>query len=403
MPSCPLISSCSSLELEGNNPGPSLSTTGGDTAYVPGDLFLGSDTLVSVSGDAAGVASDTMQAGEVLSMNFFTSDPHGHLDPPTATANTIFFTFDGVGAGEDLVVILKLVDASNPLNTITKAIVVDYADLYTDSNPPPAGFGIPALDSNDAAVIIESNDYNLPGENWVIQGAQVMVSTEGITGTGINLNPDIGPTGGSTDFQEFEGTLGTANPEADTTDGDVIKISSVGFITETTETQDADLTFTFTNIDADGDQTTTQVLNVHIEGGQIFEGTSAVEALQGDSADNTFTGGDGNDLFVLEGSALANGHDTITDFVSGADDILVDVASQNLTIGTSTTITAGQYETGTDPTLATSWDASGSANKFFFETDTNELWYSAIGDGSDRVALAQISTGAPAASDIHTF
>ncbi len=61
------------------------------------------------------------------------------------------------------------------------------------------------------------------------------------------------------------------------------------------------------------------------------------DTLTGGSGNDTLTGGAGADRFVLDGhSAAANGHDTITDFLSGTDQILVDVASQSLTIGTST-------------------------------------------------------------------
>ena len=235
----------------------------GGNAFVNGELFSGTNALTSASGSAIGVSSDTMQNGEVLDMGFFTSNPFGNVITPTAIASGIFLTFDGFGS-EDIVVILKLVNLGADgalggvgLNTdtfTTKAIIVDNGDIFTNDvgNTPPAGFGL-VLDNNDGAVIIESNDYNLAeGENWVMQGAQVMVSTEGITGTGINLNKAVGASGASTTFQEFEGTPGTANPEGGTElggdgtiDGDVLKISSMGFITTTTDTQDANLQFQF--------------------------------------------------------------------------------------------------------------------------------------------------------------
>ena len=97
--------------------------------------------------------------------------------------------------------------------------------------------------------------------------------------------------------------------DADTTDNDVVKISSIGFVTTTTTTQDADLSFTFTNIDLDGDVTTTQVLKVHLEGSSTFVGTTAAEAIEGTSANESLTGNGNNDVFVLEGNATKSPYD----------------------------------------------------------------------------------------------
>ena len=80
-------------------------------AYTDGDVFKQAAAKVSVSGGAAGVASDIMQGGEVLDFDFFQTNPFGFTRaPPDAQASSIFMTFDGVGATTDMVVILKLVD-----------------------------------------------------------------------------------------------------------------------------------------------------------------------------------------------------------------------------------------------------------------------------------------------------
>jgi hypothetical protein len=221
--------------------------------------------------------------------------------------------------------------------------------------------------------------------------------TEGITGTGIDLNGTTGALGGSTTFQDFEGTAG-GNPDADTDDNDVLKIASIGFITETTTTSDADLAFTFSNIDADGDATATQTLNVHIEGSTTFVGTAEAETVEGTAGDDSLTGGAGNDFFVLE--VTNGGHDDILDFVSGSDQILVDIGD-GLTIGTAATLAAANFHTG-DETAAATWDG-GTGNEFVFNDATNELWYSANGTGNDLINLASIATGIPVATDIQTF
>jgi hypothetical protein len=102
-------------------------------------------------------------------------------------------------------------------------------------------------------VIIESNDYNLPGENWVIVGAQIAGSDEGITGTAINLNSAIGAAGDSITGNAFDtDPLGF---QSDTDDGP-FKISSIGFLTTQTTPQNAQLDFNVTVTDGDGDSIT---------------------------------------------------------------------------------------------------------------------------------------------------
>jgi hypothetical protein len=82
---------------------------------------------------------------------------------------------------------------------------------------------------------------------------------------------------------------------------------------------------------------------------------------------------------------------------------VVDVASQSLTIGTSTVVAAGNFHTGTDENLAGAWTGGSGGNEFFFNTSNSNLYYSAAGDGSDVIQLAHMTTGVPVASDIHTY
>ncbi|ABE42269.1 retention module-containing protein [Polaromonas sp. JS666] len=293
----------------------------GNTAFTNGETFVGAQAWVSISGSSNGVSSDTLQAGEVLNMDFYNSSPgsNGTPGPGTATANGIYLKLDQLGAGEDFVVILKLVDASDPTITTTRAIVIDYADIYLSSESNP--YGITFVDDSDGVVIIESNDYNSGGSNWVINGVQLLVSTETVTGSGIDLNRATGDAGGSSGTDVFG---------SDTVDNDVIKISDIGIISTTSDTQDASLDFSFTLVDADGDNTASQTLSVTIEGSSTFEGTASAESITGDGSANVLIGGAGND--ILEGGGGADvfkwsltdqgtvgtpAADVVTDFAAG--------------------------------------------------------------------------------------
>ena len=254
-----------------------------DTNFVNGELFTQAATWVSVSNAANGVAGDTIQQGEVLDLDFFNTNPTGFTSlTPTTQASGIFLKFDGFGS-EDLVLVLKLVDPDDQSRT-TKAIIIDNSDIIKFGGTIPTGYSI-ALDNNDGAVIIESNDFNTGSQNYVIEGAQLLVSTEGVTGTAINLNAATGASGGSTTFQEFDGTPGTSNPEAATTDNDVIKISDIGFVTANSATLNTDLTFDVSIVDADGDVTGSQTLGVSIVGGASLSPTSGADTFAFTDAD----------------------------------------------------------------------------------------------------------------------
>ena len=305
---------------QGSGTGANNIMAGGNSAFVPGELFSAATSWVSVSGTAAGVAGDTIQQGEVMDLDFFTASPFGDTAAaPTATSKGIYVKFDGIGS-EDLVLVLKLIDPDDN-SQITRAIIVDSEDIIIKnaSTAPnnfhpianPAAYGI-TLDQNDGAVIIESNDYNFGSENYLIQGLQVLDSTEGVSGSGYNLNGNVGVSGVSTGstltFSNESGEGSKSNPveagEAGTWDGDVIKITDLGFVTSTTP--DAHLAFNVVVTDADADSTAAQTLNVTIEG------------------DKTFTGGVGADTFNFSGldtdSSLTAATTVISSgFTSGVD------------------------------------------------------------------------------------
>jgi hypothetical protein len=274
-----------------DGPGGGDGTTG---TFAEGELFTQDSTSVTVSSTAAGVAGNTIQKGEVLDMDFFTFDPGGHMAlAPDALVTDMFIKFDGVGS-EDLVVVLKLINPDT-LVTSTKAIIVENSDIFTSEDALPDKYDI-TLDNNDGVVIIERNDYNFGGENWLIEGAQVLVSTEGITGDGINLDPNFGESGGSEDD-------GTQAFDSSTVDSDVLKITDIGLVTVVENMEDAELTFEFEIIDGDGDETATQTLNVHIEGNGTFVGTGAAESIQGSDGVDTISDGSGSDFVIGGGGA----------------------------------------------------------------------------------------------------
>ncbi len=300
---------------------PRDSALNGDPTYSAGEVFQAYWSWASISGDSNGVASDTIQAGEVLDMGFYLNSPGGDLPEPqfpTTRADGIYLKVADLGDGEDLVVILKLISKSNPSDLTTKAVIVDYQDVYlgTETNPYGITFTGPNP-GNQGLVIIESNDYNSMLQDYQVYGAQLLVSTEGVSGTGINLNRATGSSGGSTTTQAFA-------PGGVTADNDVVKIVDIGFIKADSNTLNADLFFKLAVVDADGDATSTQTLNVDIIGSSTFTGTSAAESIQGTGGNDSITGGGGKD--ILTGGAGVNtfAFTALTDSLLASYDIITD-------------------------------------------------------------------------------
>ncbi|GGD73717.1 DUF5801 repeats-in-toxin domain-containing protein [Croceicoccus mobilis] len=220
-------------------------TAGGDNAFAAGDEVGGTQTWVSITNEENGVAGDTIQDGEVLDFDFYSFDPKQYDKVQDSFVSGMTLSLDGVGANEDLIVILKLADPGDPTNIITtRAVVVGSDDIYRNGDAIPDGYGAPTLDNNDGFVIIEGNDYLEDGEAYVIVGAQLMVSSSGLTGSGIDLNGAVGDDGGST---------GTVAFGAATDDNDVIKISDIGLIRTVIDQSAVSLDIRATATDADGD------------------------------------------------------------------------------------------------------------------------------------------------------
>jgi hypothetical protein len=253
----------------------------GDTTFNNGgathDMVTNTnEDWVSATQATNGVAGDTIQKGEMLTLRFFQQNILPDVNPatagggtervdPTAKASGVVIKFDGIGASEDLVVILDLKDANG--NEITRAINVENLDLIKGNANIPAPYNTKfTLDNNDALLIIEQNDYTVAGETYLIQGVQIMQSGNGLTGSAINLKGAIGVNGGSN---------ATGNLTAwDLTDNDVLKIVDIGFVQSNSGTISASLNFAFDIVDGDGDRLGVQ--NIPVQVGSTSSNTLSV-------------------------------------------------------------------------------------------------------------------------------
>ncbi|AOE84431.1 retention module-containing protein [Pseudomonas sp. TCU-HL1] len=302
--------------------------TSSTSVFTNGELFSQDASWVSVSNLANGVGGDTLGQGEVLDLNFYTANPKGQVGvEPSARAAGMFLKFDGVG-NEDLVVVLKLIGAGGAKTT--RALVVSNGDIITTNSLALAAYGI-MLDNNDGAIVIENNDFNAPGENWQIYGAQILTSVEGITtSSAINFNSALGNAGAS----NVTNGIGFGSSA---TDNDVLKVSDVGFITAERDTLDAELDFQVGIKDADGDTTSTQALHVTLEAGSTFVGTATSDVIQGSSGNDHLSGMGGDDVLL---GGLGN---DVLDGGIGSDTASYDGASAGVAVNLAL---LGQQSTG---------------------------------------------------------
>ncbi|ARU15337.1 DUF5801 repeats-in-toxin domain-containing protein [Croceicoccus marinus] len=226
---------------------------GGDNVLGVGERVGAAQSWISTNNTAYGVEGDTIDAGEVLELRFHALDPYQYDFPATSFVSGLTFTLDNVAAGEDFVVVLQLADPNNPGTILTtRTIVVGADDIYRQADSIPEGFGAPALDGDDGFVIIEPNDYLQGSEGFVIVGAQVMSSTNGLSGSGIDLNRAVGDDGGSSGSIAFG---------EQTDDADVVTVTDIGVIRTVFNEQAISLDLSITVTDADGDK---EIANFHI-------------------------------------------------------------------------------------------------------------------------------------------
>ena len=217
--------------------------SGGDHVFTAGETFNSiSAGFVNVATNTLGVNSDTVQAGELLNFDYYRSNPVSNptvVSPPPrpdativgtdrAYADAINITIDQITDGEDVAVLLKLVNKTDSSITTTRLLVANAATDYQ------AGTG------GQKIVSIGLDDYD--SANFKISGVQVMSSTEDVTGTGVSLS-----THGAVNL-----TAAGMN-YADTADNDVFKIIKIEVITSSTINSDVDLNFTGQLVDGDAD------------------------------------------------------------------------------------------------------------------------------------------------------
>ena len=247
------------------------------TTFTPGEELSGTRAFVSISGSNNGVAGDTFGKDEVLDIDLFTTNPFGFSNaPPTAQATSIFFKFDGIGANEDMVIVLKLFDPGATSSTFddiytTRALYVANADILKQGSNLGSYSGI-VLDNNDGLVVIESNDYNFGTEHFTILGAQIEANNGSVSGAAVNFNGAVG----------VASTATGANLTDDTNDTG-FKITDIGFITTTTVLQSGSFTFNFQLKDSDGDLSDVQTVTAQVNSNGSI--TPLVLDLDGDGAE----------------------------------------------------------------------------------------------------------------------
>ncbi|WP_214472133.1 DUF5801 repeats-in-toxin domain-containing protein [Mesorhizobium sp. dw_380] len=260
-----LVNKANPFGLTSNGEGSSTDTSFNTPTGTHDMISNANETWVSATQSTNGVAGDTIQKGELLTLRFFNSDVgiQNEATAPTATASAMAIKFDGIGNSEDLMLILDLLDkgADNIAGTaddgpaITRAMYVENTDIFRIGQVPAPYNSEFTLDNNDGLVVIEQNDYNAASEHYALQGVQIMQSGNGITGNAINLNT-TGSNGGAsstTTLVSFDGS-----------DNDVLKITDIGFTSTVTTTPDANLDFAFQVADADADQTAIQHILVDV-------------------------------------------------------------------------------------------------------------------------------------------
>ncbi|WP_063694591.1 DUF5801 repeats-in-toxin domain-containing protein [Bradyrhizobium stylosanthis] len=391
---------------------------------------------VSASTTGIGVANNSMNDGDNLRIDF--------VNNATVTnGNNNEYNYTTHYNINDFQFGIVQVNGSPPADSIEVWVRIYNANDDTSGNNT----------ATDSAHLADDSQLN------TITGIQVngvnvnlaSLTTDGNGGylvTGLDLHDTVlvHSSGTGYDRIEIENALQTPTFNNPALNGESFDIGTFSYVTTATTIPNVSMSFDVALTDADGDSSTSSLGMTLVSPGTLFNdysasgtgvtatvgdaadpqanikgsnfndtltGNSAANVLSGGPGDDTLRGmggddvligGAGNDKFVLEATAALNGHDTIADLQS-TDGIFVDVASQALTIGTAASISAAQFVSSSAgvPNEASAGAWNGSANSFFFNNTTHELWYSANGTGTDKVDLAHVSTGIPTAAAVHTF
>jgi T1SS-143 domain-containing protein len=388
--------------------------SGGNSTFFAVDVPSSSNDLLSTAGDTlaftvnsnavtygVGPGAQAVNAGETLRFEFVqwsasfpppnpisVTDMYGDYVGMTPV-NGFKFGLDGVQSGHTSEMLVTLYNEVNPLiffkngiagttNTEDAAHQVNVSEIVVIS-----GANTYTFDNDGASETLGGITVDLTGNTAAISGLQ---------------DSDLIEVFGTTNFNDLIIKDTSTN---DHSDGSDFQVTSPSLIS-TASGDPLDMSFGTTQVDADGDSASGSI-DLTIDpaaAASTLSGGSSADTLIGGAGDDDLTGNGGNDLFVLQ--AGGGGHDTIEDFLSGVDQIVVDIASQNATIATSTALVDGvNFHTG-DETVGTTWNG-GSGNEFVYNATSHELWFSANGTGTDKIELAHISSGVPVAADVHTY
>lgn len=121
-------------------------------------------------------------------------------------------------------------------------------------------------------------------------------------------------------------------------------------------------------------------------GANVLSGLGGADTLDGGLGTDTLTGGDGADSFRFSTAPAAGNADTITDFVSGTDRIVLDTTAFNEIAPGA--LPAAAFYAGTA--------AHDADDRFIYDSATGKLWFDDDGTGDDAAVL--VATLAPGAA-----
>jgi Ca2+-binding RTX toxin-like protein len=122
----------------------------------------------------------------------------------------------------------------------------------------------------------------------------------------------------------------------------------------------------------------------------VLVGNGAANALSGGLGADTLTGGGGGDRFLFTTAPAEDNADRITDFSSGSDKIVLD-GSVMTALGASGNFAAGDARFAANSTGT----ASDAGDRVIYETDSQQVWYDADGNGAGaRQLIATLQSGA---------
>ncbi|MBS1198750.1 MAG: putative calcium binding hemolysin protein, partial [Proteobacteria bacterium] len=123
-------------------------------------------------------------------------------------------------------------------------------------------------------------------------------------------------------------------------------------------------------------------------GNDALYGLAGDDSLLGGVGNDTLGGGAGADFFVFNSADALTNADTITDFVSSTDKIVLD--NDIFTAFTLATVSSAQFASGAGLT-----EAADADDRLIYNTTTGALYYDVDGSGGDFAMQIATLTGIP--------